>query len=72
MARKELHNLFSDMRCWLHNISHSVKLSYYCKSLNIKPSNLTQFMKGYDKAIQFDKLIELRDYIISDLQEKIG
>lgn len=64
--------MISDIRDWYLNISHSVKLAYYCRLLNIKGSNLSQFMKGYDRAISLDRLIELRDYIISDLQEKIG
>lgn len=62
----------SDIRTWFVSVSHSVKLSYYCKKIGIKNSNLTMFMKEYDKAVSFDKLIKLRDYIITDLSEIIG
>lgn len=62
----------SGIRDWFIRISHSVKLSYYCRQLGIKQSNLTMFLKGYDNAVSFDRLITLRDLIISDLSEITG
>lgn len=53
-------------------ISCSVKLSYYCRLLSIDPANLTKFIKGYDKAVSFDRLVMLKDLIVRDLTEKIA
>ena len=53
-------------------MSHSVKLKYYCEQLGIKRSNLSQFLRGYDRSISIDKLEMLCDLIRSDLSEKIA
>ena len=64
--------MYSDIRLWLTEISHSVKLNYYCKLVGVDSGNLTKFIRGYDKAVYIDKLIELQDLIRSDLLKKIG
>lgn len=64
--------MYSDLRSWFECISHSVKLNYYCKLINIDQGNLSKFIKGYDKAVQLNSLIKLRDYIIDDLNKKIA
>lgn len=40
--------------------------------LNIDSGNLTKFMKGYDRAVDINKLIRLCDLIHDDLMEKIA
>lgn len=64
--------MYSDIRSWLVEISHSVKLGYYCKMLSIDRGNLTHFLKGYDRAVSIDKLVQLCDLIRSDLNDKIA
>lgn len=64
--------MYSDIRFWLTEISHSVKLNYYCRMVSIDPGNLTKFIKGYDRAVHLDKLIQLVNVIRSDLSEKIA
>lgn len=59
------------MRDWLLNISPSVKLSYYCKLLNINPSNLTKYLQGYKGGVDETKLLMLKNLIINDLLEKL-
>lgn len=70
-ARKVV-QMYCDIRSWLVDISHSVKLNYYCKIVCIDPANLTKFIKGYDRAVHIEKLVQLVDVIRSDLSEKIG
>lgn len=64
--------MYGDIRRFLLEISHCVKLTYYCKLLNIDSGNLTKFMKGYDKAVYIDKLVSLCDLIRNDLSKKIA
>ena len=64
--------MYSDLRSFLVRISHSVKINYYCKIVGINHANLSKFIHGYDKAVDIDKLIKLRDYIIDDLNEIIA
>lgn len=64
--------MFSDLRSFFVRISPSVKLNYYCRLLEINHGNFSTFIHGYDKAVDIDKLIQLRDLIVSDLLEKIG
>lgn len=64
--------MYSDLRSFYESISHSVKLSYYCKLIKLDQGNLSKFIKGYDKAVDLEKLILLRDLIISDLSKKIA
>lgn len=63
---------FNEIRLWFAGISCSVKLNYYCKLLGINSSNLSKFILGYDKAVQYDKLVSLRDLIKDDLIKKIA
>lgn len=64
--------MYSDIRSYLVRLSHSVKLNYYCKQLEIDSGNLTKFIKGYDRAVHIDKLIQLCNLIRMDLSEKIA
>lgn len=59
----------SYLRTWFTQVSHKVKLCYYCDLLNINSSNLTKFIKGYDKAVKLDKLLMLQKLIINDLSK---
>lgn len=65
-------NMYNTMRLWFIDVSHSVKLSYYCYQLGIKPANLTHFLKGNNGSVSYDKLVQLRDFIIEDLNKKIA
>ena len=64
--------LYSDLRSFLVRISHSVKINYYCKLLGINQANVSKFIRGYDHAVDINKLLLLRDYIIEDLNEIIA
>lgn len=64
--------MFSDLRSFFVRISPSVKLNYYCKLLVIDHGNLSKFIHGYDKAVNIDDLIKLRDFIVYDLNDKIA
>lgn len=64
--------MLSALRLWYQSIEHSVNLSFYCKELNINRSNLSQFLKGNNNVISYDKLLMLRDFIVDDLTKKIA
>ena len=65
-------NMYNAIRLWFTEISKCVKLNYYMKQLDIKPSNMTLFLKGVNGSISYYRLIELQNYIIADLGKKIA
>lgn len=46
-------------RLWLLSISDVVKLSFFCKKLNIKPSNLSNFLRFNDRSLSDKKIDDL-------------
>lgn len=46
-----------------------LKLKYFCNKVGISPSNLTQFIKGYDNALTESNLSRLYNCIIAELEK---
>ena len=56
-------------RMWLLSIRSFIKLSYFCKQLNIPNSNISNFIRFNDRSISDDKINELCSLIRSYLRD---
>lgn len=56
-------------RLWLLSIRKFIKLSYFCKQLNIPSSNISNFIRFDDRSISNDKLNKLCSLIQSYMRD---
>lgn len=56
--------MWGTYRKFFANVSRYLKLSNFCKDLNIAPSNLSSFIKYGSSSLSIDKVRELYNYII--------
>lgn len=53
----------NEIRNYLNNIKIYIKLAQVCREIGIHPQALNTFLKGYDKAVSYSKLIECVNFI---------
>lgn len=46
-----------------------LKISYFCKKVNVSPQNLSHFIKGYDNALSINNLSRLYKCVLQELEK---